>query len=398
MNMQYFTEQASSHKEAVDKIRIKYGENARILKHKTIKIGGFLGFFGKEGIEVSGFISESPVKKAQYSLEDEKKKILENLRGDTTTLQTLLDEVREIKARVNEQPHKVPETQLHPTLVKMEKQLVKNDFSISFIRDILDRCRRTFSMDELDDYELVGRSVAQWIGDAVPLYEDEWFKTKPTVCILVGPTGVGKTTTLAKLAATYGLETSAGRKPVSVRLFTADNYRIGAKNQLETYGDIMGIPVDAVQTTDEFKKKMSIYRDADLILVDTTGKSPRNYKGLAEMREILDGCGPNSEVHLTLSATTKGSDIEDIMQQFEPFDYKSVILTKLDETVHIGNILSVLIGKKKPISFVTFGQGVPLDIERATVERIFRHLEGFSVLLEPETENGPKNTAEWKHG
>jgi flagellar biosynthesis protein FlhF len=396
--MQYFTEQAESHKEAIEKIRMKYGENARILKHKSIKIGGFLGLFSKEGIEVSGFVSESPVKKTTYNLEEEKRKILDNLRGDTKTLQTLLDEVREIKARFNEQPAQVSEETLHPTLKKVEKQLEKNDFSASFVSDILSRCRRSFSMDELDDYELVGRSVAQWIGDAVPIFDDTWFHNKPTVCILVGPTGVGKTTTLAKLAATYGLETSAKRKPVSVRLFTADNYRIGAKNQLETYGDIMGIPVASVQTAEEFKKKMAIYRDADLILVDTTGKSPRNYKGLAEMREILDGCGPDAEVHLALSATTKSSDIEDIMQQFEPFDYKSVILTKLDETVHIGNVLSVVIGKGKPISFVTFGQGVPLDIERASVDRIFKHLEGFSALYDPEGRTGAEETAEQNNG
>ncbi|MFP4561783.1 MAG: flagellar biosynthesis protein FlhF [Spirochaetia bacterium] len=396
--MQYFTEQAESHKEAIEKIRIKYGENARILKHKSVKLGGFLGLFSKEGIEVSGFVSESPVKKSTYNLEEEKRKILDNLRGDTKTLQTLLDEVREIKTHFNEQSSRKPEESLHPTLKKVEKHLEKNDFSPSFVAKYLSRCRRTFSMDELDDYELVARSVAQWIGESVPLFEDAWFRNKPTVCILVGPTGVGKTTTLAKLAATYGLETSAGRKPVSVRLFTADNYRIGAKNQLETYGDIMGIPVASVQTTEEFKKKMAIYRDADLILVDTTGKSPRNYKGLAEMREILDGCGPDAEVHLALSATTKSSDIEDIMQQFEPFDYKSVILTKLDETTHIGNVLSVLIGKGKPISFVTFGQGVPLDIERASVERIFKHLEGFSALYDPDAVTDGERSLEQENG
>lgn len=375
--MQYFTEQAPSHKEAIDNIRLKYGQQARILTHRRVKMGGFLGMFRKEGVEVTGFVADNSSKKGSVDMQEEKRKILDNLKGDTKMLETLLNEVREIKDRVNNGEN--GKREMHPTLGKIENLMIQNDFSPDYIDSVITRCRKTFSLEELEDYRTIEKSVVRWIGESVGIHSLEIKEKKPNIAILVGPTGVGKTTTIAKLAAIYGIGT-AGSKPVNVRMLTADNYRIGAKKQLETYGDIMGIPVSGIETYQDFKKKLAIFGDADLILVDTTGKSPRNYKGLAEMREILDACDSTAEVHLTLSATTKVSDMVDIMQQFEPFKYTSIILTKLDETVHIGNIISVLAKKQKSISFVTFGQGVPQDIEKASSERLIRHLEGFETV------------------
>ena len=377
--MQYFTEQAPSHKEAIENIRLKYGQQARILTHRRVKMGGFLGMFKKEGVEVTGFVADNPGKKGSLDIQEEKRKILDNLKGDTKMLETLLNEVREIKERVN--TGEGEKREMHPSLGKIENLMRQNDFTPDYIDSIISKCRKTFSLEELEDYQSLEKTVVRWIGESVGIHSLEVNEKKPTVAILVGPTGVGKTTTIAKLAAVYGIGTS-GQKPVNARMLTADNYRIGAKKQLETYGDIMGIPVSGIENYQDFKKKLAIFQDAELILVDTTGKSPRNYKGLAEMREILDACSSMAEVHLTLSATTKVSDMIDIMQQFEPFQYSSIILTKLDETVHIGNIISVLSQKQKSISFVTFGQGVPQDIEKASAERLVRHLEGFETVVQ----------------
>ncbi|MEW5814183.1 MAG: flagellar biosynthesis protein FlhF, partial [Spirochaetota bacterium] len=168
-------------------------------------------------------------------------------------------------------------------------------------------------------------------------------------------------------------------KPLSVRLITLDNYRIGARKQIETYGEIMGIPVACVETFAELEKKLALYDGADLVLIDTIGKSPKDYMKLAEMRELLDACGNTAETHLAISATTKTSDLYEILQQFEPFKYRSVILTKLDETTHIGNIVSVLSEKQKSISFFTDGQVVPQDIQKANIVRLLINLEGFRI-------------------
>ncbi|HRZ66440.1 MAG TPA: flagellar biosynthesis protein FlhF, partial [Spirochaetia bacterium] len=165
----------------------------------------------------------------------------------------------------------------------------------------------------------------------------------------------------------------------SVRMITIDNYRIGARQQIETYGGIMGVPVSCVETAEDLRKTIAFHSDADLILVDTVGKSPRDAVKLAEMQRILAACGPAAELHLALSATTKASDMAQAMRQFEPFDYKAVVITKLDETDRIGNVVSALAERRKPISYITNGQRVPQDIERARAERILMSLEGFRV-------------------
>ena len=189
---------------------------------------------------------------------------------------------------------------------------------------------------------------------------------------------MGKTTTIAKLAAIHAVGIGGGR-PQSVRMITIDNYRIGARQQIETYGDIMGVPVSCVETADDLRKTIAMHSDADLVLVDTVGKSPRDAVRLAEMQRVLAACGPKAETHLALSATTKASDMIQIMRQFEPFDYKAVVITKLDETNRIGNAVSALAERGKSVSYITNGQSVPQNIERARVTRLLMNLEGFRV-------------------
>jgi flagellar biosynthesis protein FlhF len=190
---------------------------------------------------------------------------------------------------------------------------------------------------------------------------------------------VGKTTTIAKLAYLYG-EWEDGRWNKELRLVTLDNYRIGGKQQIEGYGQIMEIPVSSVESYDGLREVLALYRhDADFILVDTIGKSPRNFGELGDMKSILEACGSRAEIHLCLSSSTKASDITEALKQFEPFKYRSVIVTKLDETGKVGNVISALSGAGKPVSFITTGQTVPTDIERATVMRFLLNLENFSI-------------------
>ncbi len=377
--MQYFTEQALTHKEALTKIRAKYGDRAKILNHKSIKIGGFFGMFAKEGIEISGYLTDNPVRKPTTDLEQEKQKILGSVRGDQT-MQEVLKEIKTLRESLENGNNKSSSVTQHETIGKIEKLLTHNDFNFRYIREMIERIKKEFSLEELDDFRAVEQAVLRWIGETITIYNEQE-EEEARVYALVGPTGVGKTTTIAKLAAVYGLG-NGEMKPISVRMITADNYRIGAKEQLETYGEIMDIPVSSVETFQDFRKKLALYQDAQLVLIDTTGKSPRDYKRLAEMKEMLDACGSTAEVHLALSATTKTSDIYEVLQQFEPFKYRSIVLTKLDETMNIGNIISTLYEKKKSISYITFGQGVPQDIAQASATRLLMHLEGFHINRE----------------
>ena len=372
--MQYFTEQAGSHQEVNEKVKEKYGESARILTRRTVRMGGFLGLFSREGVELTGYISPDAGKKRLSDLEAEKKKILSTVKNDQT-LQKVLEEVQSLKETLNRTPSGSQEK--HQTIEKIETLLIENDFDREFIAGILDRIKKDLTLEDLDNFSFVQDTVLVWIGEGIGIFQGSP-KLKPRIFILVGPTGVGKTTTIAKLAAMHGLGTN-GEPAKNVRMLTIDNYRIGARKQIETYGEIMGIPVHCVETCQDLKKRIALFDDADLILIDTIGKSPREYMKLAEMREILDACGETEETHLAISATTKTSDIKEILQQFEPFKYRSVILTKLDETMRLGNILSILAEKRKPLSYITDGQMVPQDIEKASVSRLLTNLEGFKI-------------------
>jgi flagellar biosynthesis protein FlhF len=163
-------------------------------------------------------------------------------------------------------------------------------------------------------------------------------------------------------------------------MITIDNYRIGAKLQVETYGDIMNIPVSCVDNYGDLKKTIALYsEDVDLILVDTIGKNPRDSVEIAEMKRLLSGCGSTAEVHLAVAASTKYSDMREIFQQFEPFNYRSVIITKLDETIRVGNVISALADKGKSISYITDGQHVPDDMHKAGVIPFLINLEDLKI-------------------
>jgi flagellar biosynthesis protein FlhF len=262
---------------------------------------------------------------------------------------------------------------VHPSIREIEQLLEENEFSASFIRDVSDRLKRELSLEDLERKEIVESSVFQWIGEKIRTYQA---RSTPKTVILIGPTGVGKTTTIAELAAVYGLG-HGGRDPVDVRMITIDNYRIGARQQIDTYGSIMNIPVTGVESFQDLKKTLAMYEGTELVLIDTIGKSPRDYMRLAEMRELLDACGNDAEIFLTISSTTKVSDIRELLKTFEPFNYQALILTKLDETMRIGNILSVISEYNKPVAYLTDGQSVPQDIEEATIPRLLMNLDGF---------------------
>ncbi len=388
--MQYFTEQALTHQEALRKIREKYGERAKILTQRSIRMGGFLGIMSREGVEMSGYIAQDPVPKMRKNsdLAEEKKKIIESAKNNDKTLQQVLEEVRGLKERMEAGPAQT-NNKKHQSIEKIEQLLSENEFTYSYIASMVERLRRELSMEELEDFQIVQDRILGWVLDSVsvsPLLSDDG----PRVVILIGPTGVGKTTTIAKLAAIHSLG-AKGEKQKSVRLITIDNYRIGARQQIETYGDIMGVPVTCVETYQELQKQVLIYKDTDLVLIDTIGKSPKDYVNLAKMREMLSACGTRAEVLLALSATTKASDVKDILSQFEPFGYSAVVLTKLDETMRIGNIISVLHERNKPFSYVTNGQSVPEDILRADRMVLLKTLEGFDfreTFIKSEAEDG----------
>ena len=376
--MNYFSEQGLTYQEAIEKVRNKYGENIKILNHKSIMIGGFLGLFRKEGVQIEGYISQDPFKKRTGKLEEEKEKFLQAAGAkNSSTLNDLMKAVTDIKTKLDEGDFSSDEP--HPSISRIEKLLSKNDFSASYIREVIEKIKKNVSLEDLDNFNLVLKKVREFIRETINIFPDTPPLTTPRIFILVGPTGVGKTTTIAKLAAINSL--GINTKPLSVRIITIDTYRIGAKKQIETYGEIMSVPVVSAENYDQLRKYIALYSEnVDLVLVDTIGKSPKDYKNLAEMKELLDACGTTAEAHLAISSVTKVSDIHEIMQQYESFKYSSVIITKLDETHCSGNIISALSEKHKHVSYITTGQTVPHDIKYATGDLLLEHLGALNIV------------------
>ncbi|RKV10803.1 flagellar biosynthesis protein FlhF [Helicobacter pylori] len=195
------------------------------------------------------------------------------------------------------------------------------------------------------------------------------------ILMLVGPTGVGKTTTLAKLAARYSRMLA---KKYKVGIITLDNYRIGALEQLSWYANKMKMSIEAVIDAKDFAKEIEALEYCDFILVDTTGHSQYDKEKIAGLKEFIDG-GYNIDVSLVLSVTTKYEDMKDIYDSFGVLGIDTLIFTKLDESRGLGNLFSLVHESQKPISYLSVGQEVPMDLKVATNEYLVDcMLDGFS--------------------
>lgn len=254
---------------------------------------------------------------------------------------------------------------LHPELRRVLDALVKNGVEESVAqsallpaqREIVDKgYPRAGTLGQLVGRVLAGQLKASGPIEAVP--------GKPRVIAFIGPTGVGKTTTLVKLASQYSL-----LHQMKVALLTADTYRIGAVEQLRIYRDIIDIPFEAVNTPDEVGPALKRHADRDLIFFDTAGRSPQNRRQIQDLRAFLDAAKP-AETHLCVSATTKNADLLGIVGKFGLVPVNRFLLTKLDETRSHGILLNLAANFQVPFSYLTTGQNVPNDIEAATPERM----------------------------
>lgn len=187
---------------------------------------------------------------------------------------------------------------------------------------------------------------------------------RPKIVALIGATGVGKTTTLAKIAAKFVLE-----QGVSAAMITADTYRISAVEQLKTYSDIIGLPLEIVYSPDALKKAIEKHANKQLILIDTAGRSQYNEYQMKELCDLIS-VDKAIEKYLVMSATTKNRDAESILEHFSVCKPDRVIFTKTDETSSVGLILNLLYKKKIALSYLTNGQNVPSDIYPASIEKL----------------------------
>jgi flagellar biosynthesis protein FlhF len=337
--------------EAMAQVKSELGRDAVILHTRRLKKGGVFGFFGKEAVEVmAGLETQAVVAVAQ---EKRVQPIIKNSDGDTkvTALQLELANMRKTLEQVVQ---KMP-TEKEQTSPLMDL-LIKNDVD----RQIAVNLLKGLPEDKAGmDYnpKLAKQMLEERIANYFQRVDGIAIPPRGTKTVaLIGPTGVGKTTTLAKLAANFVI-----KEGCKVALVTADTYRISAVEQLKTYADIIGVPIEVVYSPDELKAALYRHQDKELVLVDTAGRSPTNQYQLAELQALLE-IDPYIETHLVMSTTTKYRDALEIVNKFSICSPQKFLFTKVDEASNLGTIFNLLYQFPATLSYITTGQNVPDDI------------------------------------
>ena len=253
----------------------------------------------------------------------------------------------------------------------IRSQMENNEVEETYIEQILDEIEGSIKKDSSLDNILSGvyQKIVLKIGR--PHLIDLHAKKKKYV-FFIGPTGVGKTTTIAKIASMMKL---SGK--VKVALVTSDTYRIAAVEQLKTYANILGVPLNVVYSSEEMTGIMDELKEYDLVLIDTAGRSHNNKEQKEDIHRLLETVPePEREVFLVMSATTKYRDLVKISQAYSEITKYNLIFTKLDETDAIGNVFNIRMLTGAPLSYMTWGQNVPDDIGKVDAQKMAKQLLG----------------------
>ena len=286
-----------------------------------------------------------------------------------------LDSIQRMLESLNKTRHLGGDSEVPPELFQLYTELLDSDVEEEVARDLLFRVRRHVKPEQLHDHayckSLLTGLVESDFRTASPI--------KPTpgrrrVVALVGPTGVGKTTTIAKLAANFRL-----RDGIKIGLVTVDTFRVAAVEQLRTYAEIIDLPMKVVTSPLEMRRTLDELVGLDLILIDTGGRSPRDELKIQELKTLLAEAQVD-EVHLVLSLTAGVSSLRAACEKFATANTTALILTKLDEAAGMGSLLTAARKLPLPVSYLTTGQDVPDDIECANASRMARLVLGQEKL------------------
>ena len=357
---------AISMQEALKQIKKEFGDDAIILNNRSIEHPEW-----KNAVEVTAAIDKQPEpedEKVEFQSLIEKPVVQSSLSSvSSTVLQTQLNsmskEIDYLRDRIDylinhikyeHLPH-IPKN-LQTVLKLLSKHGVNLTTCNSIVEDIFTSLTGEELLDEDVIYNKLNNKIKNYLNITGPI---KFNGNQTTVVLLIGPTGSGKTTTIAKLAAMYKYTYS--RK---VALVSTDSLRIAAMEQLKSFADIAKIHFVPVYNNNELTEKINALRNYELVLIDTTGMNAKNMKQMVSLKETIRISKAN-EIHLTLSMTTRSSDLSDSIKNFSMIPYDGIILTKLDETEGMGDILNLAVEFEKPYSYITFGQNIPDDVSLA---------------------------------
>ncbi|MBS4021274.1 MAG: flagellar biosynthesis protein FlhF [Dethiobacter sp.] len=341
---------ALSMQDGLSRIRREMGPDAVIIESRKRRHKGFQGYFLPKMLEITAAVDSS---------EEKKKDKYHSALSDGPNVGEEFVQLKNMMQKILSQ-QEINATEGDKTLAYWQKRLIGNDVESEYATDLLSGIAPLSDSKNLSS-EIMETLVLSKLSKSILTAE---LPKKIKYISFVGPTGVGKTTTLAKLAADFTY-----RQNKKTAIITVDTYRIGALEQLKAYSEITGIPLCVVYSVEEMKAAVEKFKDSDVVLIDTAGRSAQNPLQIAETAQYLN-CIATGAVFLVISATTKVRDLRKIAQAFSKTGYNGLILTKIDETDTFGNFLNVCRITSLPIYYITTGQNVPDDIEPAAGERM----------------------------
>lgn len=397
--MRIKTYEAPTEQEAIEKVKNDLGSGAVILSMKKISPKGLFRFFRKQKYEVTAAMDDG-LKKSEASVvrppaeearEPEKPYIpvsSENMLKDVKiseqevkikTLEQMLNNNEELLKKIVAQVTLSSQTTAPDGAKRFENQtlqlfyetLINNGVTNEIAVELLEDLDTYFDDDDTNIsilVKLIYNRIVQKLGEPALI---EFENGKPLILLFMGPTGVGKTTTIAKLASQFIIYDKK-----KVGFITADTYRIAAVEQLKTYADILGVSVEVVYNAADMQRSVEkISPQNDIIFIDTAGRSHKNEENLRELSELVAAV-PEAKLFLVLSSTTKYEDLSAIADIYSKTGEYNLILTKIDETGSLGLALNLCCQTGKRLSYLTNGQNVPEDIKIAEPTSIARALLG----------------------
>ncbi len=399
---------AKTEEEAVAQAKAELGENIVVMNVKAARKKGLFGFLKKAQTEVTvakeeesgrypgaakkapeetslretfrqvakaaGMEKEEPAEeKRDHNVREEDHSLLvEKLDTLQSMIEKKLQAEEEEPSKDSEPEAQEEDNEMMRFIKLLYNTMVDNEVDEKYAGQIIDEMEKNVKPNLPFDHALadVYQKMILKFGKAVPI--EKGTKT-PRVVFFVGPTGVGKTTTIAKIASKFRLE-----QKKKVALMTADTYRIAAAEQLRTYANILEVPFRVIYSVEELRDGVQDFMDYDFILVDMAGHSPNNPTLRDDMNAFLGGLDKDieKEVHLVLSATTKYKDLVNITNSYDGIEDYKIIFTKLDETTTFGNLLNLKLHTGAGLSYITCGQNVPDDIEVFNPQKTVKQLLG----------------------
>jgi len=362
---------ANDYRTALSQAKNELGQDAIILHSRQIKRNGILGWFTSPQIEITVAMDDTIQVHTDRMRKNESvpwPAVPQTSRQLPSMVNSgrevdLIEEIKHMNQLMEEMKHKILEVENVKGLSKtvqgfyqaLTQNRVKPEIAMHIASSIQNRLPQDYGVDMQWANEVCLHTVREYVKDIRPIYLNP--SPRARLVFMIGPTGVGKTTTIAKLAANMTFLDSK-----KVALITIDTYRVAAADQLRTFADIMDIPLSVVFSDAEMKEAIDKYREFDIIFVDTAGCSPFNQEQLVDLERFVKAAQPDDTI-LVLSVTTDSDELLNICHHFASVGVDKLIFTKLDEATSYGQMLNVVYEVRKPIAYVTTGQNVPDDIE-----------------------------------